>query len=90
MGGMSGVISPTNLSLFPTQITVGSPRTSSRGALPRWTPPGAGSAPPPPGPGPPFILEEDYMMTPLITANHETAALIDDGICNYYFYQFCN
>ncbi|XP_073999769.1 nuclear factor I isoform X2 [Rhodnius prolixus] len=78
MGGMSGVISPTNLSLFPTQITVGSPRTSSRGALPRWTPPGAGSAPPPPGPGPPFILEEDYMMTPLITANHETAALIDD------------
>ncbi|XP_014250410.1 nuclear factor 1 C-type isoform X1 [Cimex lectularius] len=79
MGGMSGVISPTNLSLFSTQITVGSPRTSSRGTLPRWTPPGA-TAPPPPGPGPPFItLEEDYMMTPLISSsNHETSALIDD------------
>ncbi|BES90693.1 Mesencephalic astrocyte-derived neurotrophic factor homolog [Nesidiocoris tenuis] len=81
MGGMSGVISPTNLSLFSTPITIGSPRTSSRGALPRWTPPGpAAPPPPPPGPGPPFItLEEDYMMTPLISSsNHETAALIDD------------
>ncbi|CAA9995340.1 unnamed protein product [Nesidiocoris tenuis] len=83
MGGMSGVISPTNLSLFSTPITIGSPRTSSRGALPRWTPPGpAAPPPPPPGPGPPFItLEEDYMMTPLISSsNHETAALIDDGL----------
>ncbi|XP_014274090.1 nuclear factor 1 X-type isoform X4 [Halyomorpha halys] len=73
---MSGVMSPTNLSLFPGPLQVNSPRGGTRSALPRWTPPTA----PPAGPGPPFIsLEEDYMMTPLITpTNHETAALIDD------------
>ncbi|KAL1129924.1 hypothetical protein AAG570_012868, partial [Ranatra chinensis] len=81
VSGMSGVISPTNLSLFSTPISVSSPRTSSRGGLPRWTPPGpTAPPPPPPGPGPPFItLEEDYMMTPLISsANNEANALIDD------------
>jgi nuclear factor I len=81
VSGMSGVISPTNLSLFSSPI-VGSPRTSSRGGLPRWTPPGpTAPPPPPPGPGPPFItLEEDYMMTPLIsTSNNEANSLIDDG-----------
>lgn len=74
---MSGVMSPTNLSLFPGPLQVNSPRGGTRSALPRWTPPTA----PPAGPGPPFIsLEEDYMMTPLITTtNHETANLIDDG-----------
>lgn len=86
VSAMSGVISPTNLSLFSSPVTVSSaPRTSSRHAppsLPRWTPPGppAPSAPPP---GPPnFItLEEDYMMTPLISgANPDSnTTLMDDG-----------
>uniref|UniRef100_A0A1B6GL89 Nuclear factor 1 n=1 Tax=Cuerna arida TaxID=1464854 RepID=A0A1B6GL89_9HEMI len=82
VSAMSGVISPTNLSLFSSPVTVSSaPRTSSRPSLPRWTPPGppAPSAPPP---GPPnFIsLEEDYMMTPLISGTNPDSnpTLMDD------------
>ncbi|XP_054279491.1 nuclear factor 1 X-type isoform X2 [Macrosteles quadrilineatus] len=85
VSAMSGVISPTNLSLFSSPVTVSSaPRTSSRHvppSLPRWTSPGppAPSAPPP---GPPnFInLEEDYMMTPLISGTNpdSNATLMDD------------
>lgn len=83
---MSGVISPTNLSLFSSPVTVNSPmrpvsRHPSAGSLPRWTPPTSVNNT---GPGGPFIsLDEDYMMTPLISGNsNETNnALIDDGEC---------
>lgn len=77
---MSGVISPTNLSLFSSPVTVNSPRSArhSSGTIqPRWNSQNASSAPQP------FItLEEDYMMTPLIagtTAEANGASLMDDG-----------
>lgn len=80
---MSGVISPTNLSLFSSPVTVTSPMrpVTSRhsSSLPRWTPPTSVNNT---GPTGPFIsLDEDYMMTPLISGNsNETnTALIDDG-----------
>nr|CAD7588569.1 unnamed protein product [Timema genevievae] len=70
VSAMSGVISPTNLSLFTSPVTT--PRTTPRSTpIPRWNTP--------------FIsLDEDYnMMTPLISGNGnnpETNAstLIDD------------
>ncbi|XP_075219088.1 nuclear factor I isoform X2 [Lycorma delicatula] len=85
VSAMSGVISPTNLSLFSSPVSVSSPRTSSRHGPPpslplsRWTPPGP-SAPPAPSSGPFISLDEDYMMTPLISgANPDSNnTLIDD------------
>lgn len=85
VSAMSGVISPTNLSLFSTPVTVSSPRASSRHApsLPRWTPPGpSGPSAPSSAPSGPFIsLDEDYMMTPLISGSNPDSnpALMDDG-----------
>lgn len=78
VGGMSGVISPTNLSLFSSPVTVNSPRVArhSSGAQTRWNPQNSNSAPP-------FIsLDEDYMMTPLIsgTSAEGNASLMDDGM----------
>nr|XP_018914767.1 PREDICTED: nuclear factor 1 X-type isoform X3 [Bemisia tabaci] len=78
VSAMSGVISPTNLSLFSTPITVTSPRSNPRHpppSLPRWNPSApSGSAP--------FIsLDEDYMMTPLISAtsaDNSSTGLMDD------------
>ncbi|KAK7582150.1 hypothetical protein V9T40_013595 [Parthenolecanium corni] len=79
VSGMSGVISPTNLSLFSSPVTVNSPRSTrhSSGTIqPRWNAQNASSA------SQPFItLEEDYMMTPLIagtTAEANGASLMDD------------
>lgn len=82
---VSGVISPTNLSLL-SNPGGGSPTSSSGGGrsrchsqttLPRWN--AQCSA------GPPFItLDEDYMMTPLMSGNGgqgSASALIDDGEC---------
>ncbi|KAK7790619.1 hypothetical protein R5R35_005602 [Gryllus longicercus] len=70
VGAMSGVISPTNLSMFTSPVTT--PRTTPRSTpIPRWNTP--------------FIsLDEDYnMMTPLISGNGSTAepntgTLMDD------------
>ena len=69
---MSGVISPTNLSLFPSSTNSGSRNPGSRSTpLPRWNAP--------------FInLDEniDYtMVSPLMPgpAEPNTATLIDDG-----------
>ncbi|KAF4526906.1 hypothetical protein B566_EDAN008349 [Ephemera danica] len=64
---MSGVISPTNLSLFTSPVS--NPRSSSRSTpIPRWNTP--------------FIsLDEDYMMTPLISGNNpenNAGSLMDD------------
>jgi len=79
VGGMSGVISPTNLSLFSSPVTVNSPRSNrhSTGTIqPRWNTQSAPSAPQP------FItLDEDYMMTPLIagTTAEANGSLMDDG-----------
>jgi len=84
---VSGVISPTNLSLFTSPVTT--PRTTPRSTpIPRWNAP--------------FIsLDEDYnMITPLMSGNGNNTetnagALIDDGmsaVCshafstNYYYY----
>uniref|UniRef100_A0A1B6BYV1 Nuclear factor 1 n=1 Tax=Clastoptera arizonana TaxID=38151 RepID=A0A1B6BYV1_9HEMI len=84
VSAMSGVISPTNLSLFSSPVTVSSPRASSRHApsLPRWTPPGpSGPSTPTSAPSGPFIsLDEDYMMTPLISGSNPDSnpALMDD------------
>jgi len=72
--GMSGVISPTNLSLFPTSSAGSSSRNpgSRSTPLPRWNTP--------------FInLDEniDYtMVSPLMPGPSEpnTATLIDDGM----------
>ncbi|XP_008476199.1 uncharacterized protein LOC103513167 [Diaphorina citri] len=79
---MSGVISPTNLSLFSSPVTVTSPmRTVSSvrhpsSNLPRWTPTSTNNT----GPTPFISLDEDYMMTPLISGNNNetSSALIDD------------
>jgi hypothetical protein len=76
---VSGVISPTNLSLFTSPVTT--PRTTPRSTpIPRWNAP--------------FIsLDEDYnMITPLMSGNGNnpeasTGALMDDGmsvICLIY------
>ncbi|XP_066997225.1 nuclear factor 1 X-type isoform X2 [Anabrus simplex] len=70
VGAVSGVISPTNLSMFTSPVTT--PRTTPRSTpIPRWNTP--------------FIsLDEDYnMMTPLISGNGATAepssgTLMDD------------
>lgn len=74
---MSGVISPTNLSLFSTPVTVNSPRATRHPSAtqPRWNTQNPSSAPQ-------FIgLDEDYMMTPLIsgTTAEGNATLMDDG-----------
>lgn len=69
---VSGVISPTNLSLFTSPVTT--PRTTPRSTpVPRWTVP--------------FIsLDEDYnMITPLMSGNGNNpeasaGALMDDGM----------
>jgi hypothetical protein len=77
--GMSGVISPTNLSLFPSSGGGGGGRGSRSTPLPRWNTP--------------FInLDEniDYtMVSPLMPGPSEpnTATLIDDGMDNYYYYK---
>ncbi|XP_065220450.1 nuclear factor 1 X-type isoform X10 [Planococcus citri] len=77
VGGMSGVISPTNLSLFSTPVTVNSPRASRHPQVvqpPRWTTQNSSSAPQ-------FIgLDEDYMMTPLMPGATAEASgtLMDD------------
>lgn len=71
MSGMSGVISPTNLSLYGTPVSAA--RSAARGAVPRWNPP--------------FItLEEDFgMMThgqmPISSNNPDTNSVIlmDEG-----------
>lgn len=71
VSAMSGVISPTNLSMFSSPVTT--PRTTPRSTpIPRWNTP--------------FIsLDEEYnMMTPLISGNGQNAepnsgALMDDG-----------
>ncbi|XP_026472637.1 nuclear factor 1 A-type isoform X2 [Ctenocephalides felis] len=66
MSGMSGVISPTNLSLYGTPVSAA--RSAARGAVPRWNPP--------------FItLEEDFgMMThgqmPISSNNPDTNSVI--------------
>lgn len=76
---VSGVISPTNLSLFTSPVTT--PRTTPRSTpVPRWNVP--------------FIsLDEDYnMITPLMSGNGNNpeasaGALMDDGmsvICKMY------
>lgn len=76
---VSGVISPTNLSLFTSPVTT--PRTTPRSTpVPRWNVP--------------FIsLDEDYnMITPLMSGNGNNpeasaGALMDDGmsvICVMY------
>ncbi len=75
---MSGVISPTNLSLFSAPVAVNSPRSGRHPSAgqPRWNTQNAASAPP-------FIsLEEEYMMTPLIagTTAEGNATLMDDGM----------
>ncbi|XP_049846307.1 nuclear factor 1 X-type isoform X14 [Schistocerca gregaria] len=70
VSAMSGVISPTNLSMFSSPVTT--PRTTPRSTpIPRWNTP--------------FIsLEEEYnMMTPLISGNGQSTesnsgTLIDD------------
>ncbi|XP_049804982.1 nuclear factor 1 X-type isoform X2 [Schistocerca nitens] len=70
VSAMSGVISPTNLSMFSSPVTT--PRTTPRSTpIPRWNTP--------------FIsLEEEYnMMTPLISGNGQSSesnsgTLIDD------------
>ena len=86
---VSGVISPTNLSLFTSPVTT--PRTTPRSTpIPRWNAP--------------FIsLDEDYnMITPLMSGNGNNTetnagALIDDGMSatcshtystNYYYYYY--
>lgn len=80
---VSGVISPTNLSLLsnpggsPSSSSGGNgrPRGHSQTTLPRWNT----QCPS----GPPFItLDEDYMMTPLMSGNGgqgNAGTLIDDG-----------
>jgi hypothetical protein len=79
---VSGVISPTNLSLVTSPVTT--PRTTPRSTpVPRWNVP--------------FIsLDEDYnMITPLMSGNGNNAeasagALMDDGtsvICTYILSQ---
>lgn len=80
---MSGVISPTNLSLFSPPVSVNSSRSTRHpsAAQPRWSTQNSAS-------GPPFIsLEEDYMMTPLIsgTTAEGNPTLMDDGIQNLFF-----
>ncbi|XP_063219947.1 nuclear factor 1 X-type isoform X5 [Bacillus rossius redtenbacheri] len=69
VSAMSGVISPTNLSLFTSPVTT--PRTTPRSTpIPRWTAP--------------FIsLDEDYNMMPLISSGGSSSeangtTLIDD------------
>lgn len=87
MNTVTGVISPTNLSLLSNPG--GSPSSSSGGGnggsgrsrghsqttLPRWNTQCSA--------GPPFItLDEDYMMTPLMSGNGgqgNGGTLIDDG-----------
>ncbi|XKL65791.1 hypothetical protein PGB90_009211 [Kerria lacca] len=76
VSGMSGVISPTNLSLFSPPVSVNSSRSTRHpsAAQPRWSTQNSAS-------GPPFIsLEEDYMMTPLIsgTTAEGNPTLMDD------------
>uniref|UniRef100_A0A8D8X2D3 Nuclear factor 1 n=1 Tax=Cacopsylla melanoneura TaxID=428564 RepID=A0A8D8X2D3_9HEMI len=78
---MSGVISPTNLSLFSSPVTVTSPmrpvQRHPSSNLPRWTPTSGTNNT---GPSPFISLDEDYMMTPLISGNNNetSSALIDD------------
>jgi len=93
---VTGVISPTNLSLLSNPG--GSPSSSSGGGnggsgrsrghsqttLPRWNTQCSS--------GPPFItLDEDYMMTPLMSGNGgqgNGGTLIDDGkyyLCILFF-----
>ncbi|XP_022185840.1 nuclear factor 1 C-type isoform X3 [Nilaparvata lugens] len=86
VSAMSGVISPTNLSLFSSPVSVSSPRMSSRPGPPpsipisRWTPPGPSGPPTGPTSGAFISLDEDYMMTPLISGTNPDSnnGLIDD------------
>lgn len=85
VGGMSGVISPTNLSLFSAPVAVNSPRLRHPGVTqPRWNTQTPTSASP-------FInLEEDYMMTPLMssTTSEGGPQLLDDGKGNFVICTF--
>lgn len=78
MSGMTGVISPTNLSLF-TGPSVTRPQSAPRSTpIPRWNAP--------------FIsLDEDYNMMPLMPgANPDQGSLIDTDGQSHAFYEVKN
>lgn len=72
---MSGVISPTNLSLYSSSIT-SVPRSSSRG--PRWNTMNSS-----------FMMEDDFHMITHPVANNtenQSVLLMDEGL--YFIYVF--
>lgn len=92
-GNMSGVISPTNLSLFSSPVTVNTNpqrRHMTHNQQRCWNSPQNST---PVSTGQPFItLDEEYMMTPLIaaTANPDdgNGSLMDQGIIKVFFFFF--